>query len=77
MSFILSNFLNQLAENGLLKKTPQQISEILDLDDIWERLHVPTWELDAKNNGRSLKTFVAFILNDLGHVCSTFRGRCL
>lgn len=55
MSFILSNFLNQLAENGLLKKTPQQISEILNLDDIWEQLNAPTWDLGDIPAGISLK----------------------
>lgn len=55
MSHILNNFLTQLSEKGLLKKTPQQITEILDLDEIWEKLIAPTWDLGDIPAGISSK----------------------
>jgi hypothetical protein len=45
MAAILKSFLTQLSEKGLLKKSLEQITEMLDLNEIWEKLIEPTWEL--------------------------------
>jgi len=45
MAAILKSFLTQLSEKGLLKKSLEQITEMLDLNEIWEKLVEPTWEL--------------------------------